>query len=165
MKLSTRSIAATIRNLEKYKQKLIFQCTEFVSRLADIGIQTIDANKVSEGTSNFDDLQTFVLLGSTETGGRATLILRGKDVAFIEFGAGVHFNGSPGESPNPFGADLGYTIGSYGLGLGVNDSWEYRDPETGERKISQGTKAAMPMAKADVEIKKQFETIAREVFK
>lgn len=37
---------------------------------------------------------------------------------FIEFGAGIHYNGSAGSSPHPKGNEFGYTIGSYGKGLG-----------------------------------------------
>ena len=35
-----------------------------------------------------------------------------------EFGSGVYHNGSVGTSPNPYGDDLGLTIGSYGKGHG-----------------------------------------------
>ena len=91
-------------------------------------------------------------------------MLHGEKVAFIEFGAGIHYNTPAGQSPNPFGQQLGFTIGSYGLGLGANDSWRYQDL-AGNWKTSQGTKAQMPMAKADQAIRDAFEQTIEEVFK
>lgn len=161
---SEKSIDEAIKQLKLLKQEISFKTIELINRLADIGIQTIESNKYSYGDSDFNDMRSYAWLEYDGNGARVTLVLSGKDVAFIEFGAGIHFNGSVGQSPNPFGSNLGYTIGSYGLGKGANDSWTYYDRELGRYKTSHGTKAAMPMAKADEEIKRQFVQIAKEVF-
>ena len=149
-----------------YKQEVHYKCSIFIQRLAEVGLTAIEAHKYSPGDSDFNDLRTFVWVDEGGTFVKATLFLHGKDVAFIEFGAGVHYNGAGGESPNPYGAPLGMIIGSYGLGHGLEDHWFYRDSETGESKMSHGTEAAMPMYHASVKIreKNSFLSIAREVF-
>ena len=92
----------------------------------------------------------------------STIRLVGDDVAFVEFGAGIHFNGHPNSSPNPYGVKLGYTIGSYGLGQGLNEYWFYKDG--GEWKVSEGTEATMPLFHASEAIKQEYLDVARKVF-
>ena len=99
----------------------------------------------------------------TEISLLATLIVSGKDLLFIEFGAGVHYNGAVGSSPHPLGASKGYTIGSYGKGNGSKDAWYYYS-DTGEVVKSHGTQATMPVYKAGVEMRQQMLKIAKEVF-
>lgn len=163
-KLSTNDILETVRILREYKNTIRYKTALFVQRLAEIGLQTIEAHKYSQGDSDFNDLRSYMLVDEQDTFVRATLTLSGKDVAFIEFGAGIHYNGSAGSSPNPKGSELGMTIGSYGKGYGANDFWYYYDVETGKGKRSQGTEAAMPMYYADQEIISKVEAIAKEVF-
>ena len=165
VKLSINSIKNAVKELELYKEQIRFKTSLFVQRLTDLGIQVIDAHKYSHGDSDFNDLHTYVWLDESDSKVKATLILYGKDVAFIEFGAGVHYNGSGGSSPNPYGQPLGMIIGSYGKGNGLEDSWIYYNEELGRFVVSHGTEAAMPMYYADTEIHKQFIEIAKEVFK
>lgn len=162
MDLSVNSINQAIEELQKYRQELKFKLSTFVTRMAEIGLQTVEANKYSHGDSDFNDLRTYIWLDEFATSARATLVLAGKDVAFIEFGAGVHYNGAAGSSPNDYGVKLGMTIGSYGFGLGSNDSWHYQ--KDGVWRTSHGTEAAMPMYHASEDIKDQFIAIAKEVF-
>jgi len=164
MNLSTASVKEAIRQVRDYQEELKRKTSLFVQRLAEVGIKTIDAHKYSQGDADFNDLQTYVWLTEDDVKATATLVLHGKDIAFIEFGAGVHFNGSVGSSPNPFGQKFGMTIGSYGKGQGANDSWVYYDADRGRFVTTHGTKAAMPMYYADQEILNQITNIAREVF-
>ncbi len=165
IKLSVNSIEKAIKELKLYKEQIRFKTSLFVQKLTDLGIRVIDAHKYSHGDSDFNDLHTYVWLDESDSKVKATLILSGKDVAFIEFGAGVNYNGSGGSSPNPYGQPLGMIIGSYGKGHGLEDYWFYFDDETSEWVMSRGTEAAMPMYHADTEIHKQFIEIAKEVFK
>lgn len=160
--LSTDSIDRAIQELQTYRQELRQKCSIFVQRLAEIGIETIDAHKYSRGDSDFNDMRTHVWLDDRGSNVFAKLVLSGKDVAFIEFGAGVHYNGSG--SPHPYGPPLGMVIGSYGKGHGLDDSWRYYDEERGQFRLSYGTEAAMPMYNADREIRQKFLSIAKEVF-
>lgn len=167
MSLSVSSMNDALKEIEKYKNELILKTAVFVGRLADVGLETIDRHKYgggAQGDSDFGGAQAYVRLGGRGMTATATLVFQGKDVAFIEFGAGVHYNGAGGSSPNPLGAPLGMVIGSYGKGLGLNDSWRYRDKIDGTWQVSHGTKAAMPMYHADQAIIDQFISIAKEVF-
>ena len=80
-----------------------------------------------------------------------------------KFGAGVYHNGSVGSSPNPFGNDLGFTIGSYGKGYGKKQAWGYYD-ENGDLVITRGTPASMPLYNAAQEVMRKAVEIAKEVF-
>ena len=91
-----------------------------------------------------------------------TVIAEGEDAVWCEFGAGVYHNGSAGSSPNPYGKDLGFTIGNYGKGYGKRTAWGYF--EDGELVITRGTPASMPMYNAVQEVARKAIEIAREVF-
>lgn len=164
MTLGVDSINKAIEELELYRARLKQKTSLFCQRLAEIGLTTIEAHKYSEGTSDFNDMRSYVWLEESGSSATATLVLNGKDVAFIEFGAGVHYNGPVGGSPNPFGQQLGMTIGSYGKGKGAQDSWVYYDDDLHRFHKTHGTKAAQPMAYADEEIRKRFLSVAKEVF-
>lgn len=90
------------------------------------------------------------------------VVAKGEEAVFIEFGAGVYYNGSAGSSPRPGGGELGLTIGSYGLGKGKQNAWAYTD-ETGTKIITRGTPARMPMYKSMAKVAENIYTIAREV--
>lgn len=164
--LSTDSIENAIQQIRWYKEELRYKTSIFVQRLAEIGIIVIDSHKFTEGDSDtsFEGVTSYVRLEEGSTSSKAILYLDGKDVAFVEFGAGVHYNGSVGSSPNPNGQKFGFTIGSYGKGQGANDSWVYYDEESGKFKTSHGTKAAMPMYYAHKYMCENFARVAKEVF-
>ena len=164
MNLSVSSVNNAIRQIEEYKQALVIKTEKLLDELGKVGIRTID-EKISNivGDSN-PDHYAYVKINSFGTYSRATIILQGQDILFIEFGAGIHYNGSVGSSPNPKGQEMGYTIGSYGKGHGAEDSWGYFNEEHGRFETSHGTKAAMPMYNADVEIRKALKSVAKKVF-
>lgn len=87
----------------------------------------------------------------------------GEEAVFIEYGAGVHYNGNPGDSPHPWGLEQGFVIGGYGQGKGVNDAWGYRD-SNGNILITHGTPAAMPMYHGAEEAIRALDEIIQEVF-
>ena len=91
------------------------------------------------------------------------VVAQGEDAIWVEFGAGVHHNGSAGSSPHPSGAELGFTIGGFGKGNGKKDIWGYY--EGGELRLTHGTPAVMPMYNAMKMVCDEIVDIAREVFK
>lgn len=164
MNLSVGSVESVIKQIEEYKQSLVFKTEQLLKELGKIGIQTIDA-KMSNIVGDSDPSHyAFVRISSYGNYSKATIILQGHDIGFIEFGAGIHYNGAAGSSPHPKGQQMGYTIGSYGMGKGANDYWKYYDEDQGRFKTSQGTKAAMPMYNAEVEIMRQVKQVAKKVF-
>lgn len=100
---------------------------------------------------------------SVDNRGSVTVVVAsGEDAVWVEFGAGVYHNGSPGSSPHPHGAELGMTIGGFGKGNGKKEVWGFY--ENGELKLSRGTPARMPMALAITTVCNDIQSIAKEVF-
>lgn len=164
IELSEKSISDAIRKIEEYKRSLNDKLVEFVEKLASVGINVIHLNVYTEGDSDPEHQAYVIATSSVANTAEATLYFKGPRIAFIEFGAGIHYNGSVGSAAYEKAADMRMTIGSYGEGHGAEDSWVYFDEDTGRWKTSHGTQASMPMYKADMEIQSQVRSIAKEVF-
>lgn len=165
--LSTSEIDRAIRELEQYKQDFI--------RKMDTLRQKVAERLAQEAQSGFtgavvDDLTqdsggarlAEVSVSTSDRGNLSVVIASGEDAVWVEFGAGVHHNGSVGSFPNPYGTELGFTIGSYGKGNGRKNTWGFY--EDGELKITYGTPAKMPMYNAVKTVCSEIDSIAREVF-
>lgn len=163
MRLNSRDISKAIKELKKYRTSLNDKNELFIKRLAEIGIPVIE-QRINEarGDSSKEHL-THIEVNRFGNYAQAKLIVQGNDIMFIEFGAGIHYNTSPGDSLHPKGSELGYTIGSYGKGQGKRDSWFYY-ADSGEAVMSHGTEATMPVYSASVEIRNNMIRIAKEVF-
>lgn len=161
--LSQKSIQNAINEVRKYQRELIDKNELFVRRLAELGIPVIDQNIAAAQGDSDKNHNTYIKINSFGSYSEAKLVVEGKDLAFIEFGAGAYYNSSAGTSPHPKGEEFGYTIGSYGKGQGKNDFWFYY-ADTGESVMSRGTESTMPVYKASVEIIQNIRRIAREVF-
>lgn len=161
--LSEKSIQNAIKELNQYKEDLWRKNDEFVRRLAELGIPIINQNISAAAGDSDKSHNTYIKVNSFGDYSQATLVTEGKSILFIEFGAGIFYNGSAGSSPHPKGQEFGYTIGSYGKGQGKNDFWFYY-ADSGESVMSHGTEATMPVYRASVEIMQNIRRIAREVF-
>lgn len=164
VELSERSINAAIKELEEYKNSLMAKTRELIDELGRIGLKAIVTSMANAEGDSDTNIETQVEIKPVGNRIRATLYARGKHIMFLEYGAGIHYNGSVGQSPNPNGNKLGYTIGSYGKGHGAEDSWVYYSEEKGGFRTSQGTKAVMPMYNASTDIREQFVSVAKKVF-
>lgn len=161
--LNPKSIKNTIKQLEEYQNSLRDKNELFLKRLCELGIPVIDQNiSIAQGDSDKNH-NTYIKINRFGNYAQATLVCEGIDLNFIEFGAGIFYNGEAGSSPHPKGEEFEYTIGSYGQGKGKNESWVYV-AESGEWIRSYGTEATMPMYKASVEIMQNIRRIAKEVF-
>lgn len=161
--LSQKSIQNAINEVRKYQRELIDKNELFVRRLAELGIPVIDQNiAVAQGDSDKNH-NTYIKINSFGSYSEAKLVVEGSELLYIEFGSGIHYNGSAGTSPHPKGEEFGYTIGSYGKGQGSKDFWFYY-ADTGEAVMSHGTQSTMPVYKASMEIIQNIRRIAREVF-
>ena len=170
--LSEKSIDEAIRQLQQYKNWLIKKTSQLVKELAEVGIPVIDENMAKasytydeKGVRSGSDTShyTHVKLQSFGSYSKANLIVQGKELMFIEFGAGVYYNGSAGSSPHPKGEVNGMVIGSYGNHRGVQKVWGYY-ADSGELVLTHGVEAQMPVYKADMEIIQKYVEVAREVF-
>lgn len=171
--LSVSGIENMKKQLLDYKEnELPKLLTQFVQKLAEVGIPVIE-QKISEASITFDDKNvksgadtnhyTYVKVDSFDDYARARLIVSGKDLFFIEFGAGTSYNGEVGSSPHPKGEEFGFTIGSYGKGYGSRKVWGYY-AESGELVLTRGVKATMPVYTAEMEIINSVIKVASEVF-
>lgn len=129
----------------------------FGTAISDNVFSVRDGSPIDE--SKFADVKVYI----TNDDNRTIVMADGKDAVFVEFGAGVYHNGPVGTSPNPWGSELGYTIGSYGLGNGAKEVWGYRDADG--LHLTHGTPASMPLYKAVMAVRQDIEEIAREVFR
>ena len=169
--LDTRSITKAIKELNRYKAELRRKTDEYRKRLASELTSIMEANFRGSlvHTSTTDSRPPEVEVGISNSGDITVVYARGEDAVWVEFGAGVYYNGSVGSSPNPLAANSStdVTIGSYGLGKGKQQAWGYyQDPDnkTG-LTITRGTPAQMPMYHAiEAMLSKSIE-IAREVFR
>lgn len=161
--LSQKSIQNAINEVRKYQREFIDKNEVFVRRLAELGIPVIDQNIAAAQGDSDKNHNTYIKINSFGSYSEAKLVVEGKSILFIEFGAGIRYNGSAGTSPHPKGEEFGYTIGSYGKGQGKNDFWFYY-ADTGEAVMSHGTEATMPLYRASQEIIQNIRRIAREVF-
>lgn len=161
--LDRSEIKDLIKSLETYINFLPFKCQLFIKRLADVGIETIDAKYVSGvGDSSTDHKCEFVL---DEDGNvvRGKIVVTGEDILFIEFGAGIYFNNG---NIHPKAHDLGYGVGTYPGQKHAYDpnGWYYRDSDN-HLHHSLGTEATMPLFNASLDMIASIEQIAKEVFR
>lgn len=164
-KLSEHDIDRAIKELADYKQDILKK-TELLrqkvaERLADEARQGFNGAVVDDlvkGGIRYGQVDVSI----DERGNVTAVVAIGEDAVWIEFGAGVYHNGSPGSSPHPHGAELGMTIGGFGKGNGKKEVWGFY--EEGELKLSRGTPAKMPMARAITTVCNEISEIAKEVF-
>ena len=168
--LSEQDIDRALKELEQYKQEIIQKTNllreKVAQRLADESqsgfAQAVSDTIVLKGGSVVD-LHSQVDVSVDNRGSVTVVIASGEDAIWIEFGSGVYYNGSPGTSPHPSGAELGFVIGGYGDGNGKKKVWGYKD-ETGKLILTHGAPTAMPMSKAITTVCNEISDIAKEVF-
>lgn len=165
--LSEQSIDEAIEELARYKQDILKKTELLRDKVAERLAE--EANKGFSGAV-VDDIvrggspRTAQVDVSVDNRGTVTVVVAsGEDAVWVEFGAGVYHNSSPGTSPHPHGAELGMTIGGFGKGNGKKQAWGFYD-EDGNLKISRGTPAAMPMTRAVTTVCNEISQIAKEVF-
>ena len=160
--LSEQSIDKAIQELAKYKKWVEKKTAELIERLAMVGIYEASVRFRGAWYDSDTGNDTQLSVEPIENGYK--IIAEGAQVCFVEFGAGVYYNGDE-PYPDPPGrpSNIG-KIGTYGQGKGSRSSWGYYD-SNGNLQITHGTPAAMPMYHAARKIERELLSIAREVFK
>lgn len=168
LKLGASSIQSAIDALERYARSLEEKAAEIRRRIAEV----IRWN-AQEGFSIAITTDIFVgpeapppdvTVTVEEDGDVSLVIAQGEDAVFIEFGAGVYYNGSAGTSPHPAGQANGFLIGEYGLGHGKRNMWFLPGSTKEQPIITHGTPAMMPMYYGLEDALRVITDIAREVF-
>lgn len=163
--LTTQGIDRALRELERYKRNFVRKVellrqrvAEELAKEAESGFNGAIADDLVKGEPRTAQVSVTV----DDRGAVTAVVADGEDAVWVEFGAGVYYNGAAGSSPHPHGAELGFTIGGYGKGNGKKKVWGFY--EGGELKLTHGTPAKMPMARAVTTVCQDMEKIAREVF-
>lgn len=163
--LSEQEITKAIKDLASYKLELLKKVDIFRERVAErianeaqIGFNGAVVDDIINGGQKLAKVTVEIDNQDSVT----VVIAKGEDAVWVEFGAGVYYNGSAGSSPHPKGQELGMTIGGYGKGFGKRRTWGYY--EDGELILTHGTEAIMPMERALLTICNEISQIAREVF-
>lgn len=164
--LSEKEIDRAIKELEDYKKEFLKKCEELRQRVAERIRQKaqegFNGAVVDDLTAESGGARMAEVSVVTEDSDDVTLVIaQGTDAVWVEFGAGVYHNGAVGSSPNPYGANLGFTIGGYGEN-GKKQAWGFY--ENGDLKITHGTPATMPMFHAVQDVLDGIGDIAKEVF-
>lgn len=163
--LSEREIDNAIKELEQYKKELVRKAELLRSRVAEkiansaqSGFAGATVDDLVDGNKRNAHVKVYVEIRDTIT----LVIADGEDAVWVEFGAGVYHNDSVGSSRHPRGSELGFTIGSYGKGMGKKQVWGFY--EEGALHLTRGTPAVMPMYNAVKRVCDEIANIAREVF-
>lgn len=160
---SADSFRKAARKVRAYQNRVEANNKELVKDIAIAGM-TVARNHLSNVAPDYDppDFSTenpHVMNGDSRGAVSTILRLQGEQAAFVEFGAGIHYNGHPNESPHDWGVELGFTIGSWGMHQGLQDGWWH------DGHYYHGTPAAMPLFHASVAMKQNARALAMTRFR
>lgn len=166
--LSVSQIEKAIKELEAYKSRCALAAEIFAARLVELGMQRAETaieSAAADPNASKAHMITWERVERDLDHIVFKIILSGSDILFIEFGAGVHYNdGALHSSIHPQGAELGYTIGDYGMGQGANeDGWSY---QAGDRRVhTLGQRAACAIPAAMATMRENLISAAQEAWK
>lgn len=160
---SPNSIAMAVQKVNAYAEKVMRLKEELPKALAEFGVTEAQAHY---GVGTYDILlsgqfsQPNIVVSAQQRDNGWAVVANGKEVCFVEFGAGVFYTG--GESylgTRPPGI---VGIGQYGKGHGKQNAWGFKD-ENGEVYITQGTPANNTMYFTAKAMRERIEETARRI--
>ena len=134
------SLSDAIKQLKAYREDINNKLDELIRVLANDGVVVA---KAWLGATQGDSSRAAVGLEIDSSGNihTAMISLSGADALFIEFGAGIYYNGSD----PPHAAEFGYGVGTYpGQTHAFDRGWWYTD-ESGHSNYSHGTEGTAPI--------------------
>ena len=169
--LSKKGIEKLIKDLKNYRNTTLpNRCRDLVVRLAEIGVPVANSRIAESPLGRYVSIKTEIDPGTM--GCKAIIIATGETfvsdeyndfntLLAIEFGAGIHYN----QKENPKADELGFGVGTFpGQIHAFEDGWFYWDEDSQGWKYTNGVKATMPMYSASVEMIKNIQKVAKEVF-
>lgn len=156
LNLSERSITSALKEVESLKSaqkaRLHAAAKEIAEEICERAQANFDSAWYDEvGRGVRDHARINCRVEETRDGYR--VVAEGKEVTFIEFGAGVYYNPPAGASLHPKGAELGFLIGGYGKGHGKQHTWGYYADEDKQQLIlTHGTAMQQPLYRAFCEV-------------
>ena len=163
IELNKKSIDKAIKDIRKYSSTIDEKINRFMNELASIGIDTATITYERGHILDQKDMPHVHSKPVWINEHELAIWAYGESIAFVEFGAGIHYNTPVGTSPHPKGEELGMLIGTYGKGRGGGDQWYYRD-STGQKKLSHGQPSIPAMYEASKAMKLAIEEKAKEIF-
>lgn len=169
--VSIGNVSEAIKQLEDYRDSLAKKQTEFLQRIAEVGVQEAEARFEQAQYDGVND----VVVHEPEWVNDNTIAVKasGSSILFIEFGAGVHY----GTPQHEKAAEYGYERGGYGNHRGKNDFWFYQgergtngeepnDPDMAARGLvfTRGNPANRCMWETSKKMRSELLRIAKEVF-
>ena len=153
-----KSVDQAIKLVNQYKKDFEAKESEFIRRLAEIGVQVARAGFA---TADYDGVND-VVVSLVQTKNGATVVASGETVGFIEFGTGIRY-------PEWDNTDMDYTPpahGTYGKGHGKQPyGWWFNPNDGAGARHTYGNQPAEAMRTArDVMVERVIQ-IAREVWK
>lgn len=156
IKLSEGGINAALKEVEDLQKAQKARMHAAAKEIADEICERAQANfdeawydEVGRGVRDHADVKCRV----EETGDGWRVVAEGREVTFIEFGAGVYYNPPAGSSTHPRGADVGFLIGGFGAGHGKQNTWGYYADEDKQKLIlTHGTAMQQPLYRAFSEV-------------
>lgn len=112
------SIDRALARIDKIKDN-IDHINDRIKQLADMGVEVASAAFLMALLNRDNNAYCKVSTVANENG--YSILAEGRQIAFMEFGTGVYYNGNgsyPGEIPDGI-----VGIGEYGKGQGKNDEW------------------------------------------
>ena len=153
-----KSIDVAIKNLKQYKKEFAIKESEFIRRLAEIGV------RIASGTyaiADYDGTKD-IIVRMVKTGKGYAVVAEGETVGFVEFGTGVRNREWSGDN-------LDYTPpshGTYGDGHGKQSyGWWFNPSDGGKAVHTHGNPPAEGMLSARDAMVHRVAQIAREVWR
>lgn len=161
IKLSVNGVGEARREIADLKLWVESKLEEFLDELSKEGIAVIKVNVAN--AMGADDKNVDITTDLSRNGSKAHMTIRvtGKDILFIEYGAGIRFNNG---NIHPFAHEHGYGVGTYPRQTHAFDpnGWYWR--EGGQLHHSYGTQATMPVYKAWMAMQEKALEVAKRVF-
>lgn len=155
--LDTASINAAVQELRDYAKWIETKADALAKRLAAYGLRQV---RVGYNAAVYEQDKHIEV--SVESRGENTyaVVANGRDVLFLEFGAGVRYGDG-----HPLNGDFGMGPGTYPGQTHVPEPgyWWYTG-EDGESHYSVGNAPSMVMYMTGMELEREYTRIAREVF-
>ena len=158
--LDSASINNAIKELREYRESLNAKIKELVESLTSEGVE-VARTWVQVAQGDASDVAVDFLINSAGDITMAQIMLTGKDALFVEFGAGIYYNGAD----TPHAAEFGYGIGTYNPSSdnAFNpNGWYYW---TGTQRVhSYGTEGTYPLYHAAENARNKAIQKAIEIF-
>lgn len=164
--LSVSDINHMIKLLESYKKQFIERCNRFIRKLAEEGMR-VATTEYAKGEGHPNDPPINVTVVQTDNG--YSITASGRQIVFMEFGAGTR-TATSHPMAQSLTSQTGIEVrpGSYSeqntqefAALGF---WVY-PPKSSEHKTYEFIEPTPGLWRAEQEIERKIEKIAKEVFK